>query len=770
MYSDLFSYADDAAHISSPVTTSSPVTSSSAVTISNAVTTDNSSPKQVRLDSALAEVIDNRIAKQLAAFELYTVDDLLRYHPRKYAEPGKQVALEQLTVGEFVSVFGKVEFVELLANKNGGYRLIAQITDGSNRLNLTFFGKSQEALKAIHKELSLGADGIFIGTVSEFNQVFQLTHPKYSIISEANDESTLRLKASKLIPMYRASAKTPTWTIQKAITTVLENVDWTGICDPIPAEIIEAEALLPLAQAFQYLHNPDDHHQWQAAQHRFRWEEALVLQTTLAKKRLTEVKPKTKQRPARPYGKVNPAQGGTAATVSRLAKLDATLPFTLTAGQQRIGDILSADLESETPMQRLLVGEVGSGKTVIALRAMLQTIDAGAQAVLLAPTEILAQQHARTITKLLGPLAQPGPFSAAPEIRVELLTGSSMTKERRQALLSAISGEPVLLVGTHALLEEKVKFFDLGLVVVDEQQRFGVEQRDKLRTKGANPHLLVMTATPIPRTIALTAFGDLDVVELRDMPPGRHPITTHVVPTDKPAWVRRTWERVAEEVAQGHRVFVVCPRIFDSDESDLASVDQVVTDLRANPALAGIPIAAVHGQMSAAEKDSVMQRFASGESPIVVATTVIEVGVDIPEATVMVVLDADRFGISQLHQLRGRIGRGQDPGLCLLLTSAAPESTGGRRVAEVAKTNDGFALAQIDLQMRAEGDVLGTKQSGHNSSLRLLRVAHDGAILEKARNYANELLKEDMQLTAWPALGQAISTFSEAQRANLVKS
>jgi len=730
----------------------------------------------INLSAPLSDALAPRIAKQLGAFDLHTVNDLLSYHPRKYADPGKQLAIEQLDVGEYVSVFGEVVSAQVLANANGGYRLVAAITDGAHQLGLTFFGKAREKLVYRLKELTPGTQGIFTGTVSQFNSTQQLTHPDYSLVSDGESESDVKLQATKPIPLYRANAKTPTWVIQAAITEVLNQLNLDSISDPIPSAILQAEKLTALATAFEYLHRPENESQWQAARTRFRFEEALVLQAALAKKRQQEAK--TTKRRLLPVPSLNApsveeqrvSKPRENAKQSRLQKFDAQLPFQLTAGQQRIGEILSNDLSQTVPMQRLLVGEVGSGKTVIALRAMLQAIDAGTQAVLIAPTEILAQQHARSIAKLLGPMAKPGPFAAAPEVSVELLTGSSITAERRKALLSTISGEPVLLVGTHALLEDKVKFFDLGLVVVDEQQRFGVEQRDKLRAKGNNPHLLVMTATPIPRTIALTAFGDLDVVELRDMPPGRQPIQSYVVHTDNKRWVERTWQRVAEEVKQGHRVFVVCPRIIESEESDLASVNKVLADLQANPVLKGIPIEAIHGQMKANEKDAAMLRFARGETPIVVATTVIEVGVDIPEATVMVVLDADRFGISQLHQLRGRIGRGKDPGLCLLMTSAHPESTGGQRVAAVAETNDGFILAQTDLNMRAEGDVLGTKQSGRNSSLKLLRVAQDGDILEKARIYASELLKDDPELTAHPALNEAITTLSETQQANLVKS
>jgi ATP-dependent DNA helicase RecG len=432
------------------------------------------------------------------------------------------------------------------------------------------------------------------------------------------------------------------------------------------------------------------------------------------------------------------------------------------------------------PMQRLLQGEVGSGKTVVALRAMLQVVDAGGQAALLAPTEVLASQHARSLRALLGDLAEGGMLGGAETgTRVALLTGSQATAARREALLDAASGAAGIVVGTHALLSKNVQFADLGLVVVDEQHKFGVEQRDTLRAKAvASPHLLVMTATPIPRTVAMTVFGDLETSVLREVPAGRSGVATHVVPADNPAWLARTWRRVREEVDKGGRAYVVCARIEgdDADGADLVAAEpatlgaagaaprrplravaEVAEELSGLPDLAGIGVGVLHGRMAPDDKERALADFASGAVPVLVSTTVVEVGVDVPEATAMVILDADRFGVSQLHQLRGRIGRGAAPGVCLLVSSAPSDSPAAERVATVAATSDGFELASFDLEQRGEGDVLGASQWGAASSLRLLRVTRDGDLIDEARADARALVEQDPELSAWTALQAAIA-------------
>jgi ATP-dependent DNA helicase RecG len=466
------------------------------------------------------------------------------------------------------------------------------------------------------------------------------------------------------------------------------------------------------------------------------------------------------------------------------------LPFQLTDGQREVDRVIRTDLAETVPMHRLLQGEVGSGKTVVALLAMLAVVDAGGQAVLLAPTEVLAQQHHRSITALLGPLAEAGRLGAADAAtRVALLTGSMTGGARRTALLEAASGQAGIVVGTHALLEETVQFADLGLVVVDEQHRFGVHQRDALRAKGTRPpHVLVMTATPIPRTVAMTVFGDLEESALTELPQGRSPIGTFVVPAEHQRYVDRMWAKVREEVEAGHQAYVVCPRIGDGQPADDAEWadedpdDEVsepgrrpsaavldVAELLAEGPLLGLRVGTLHGRLPPAEKDDVMTAFAAGQIDVLVSTTVIEVGVDVPNATVMVVLDADRFGISQLHQLRGRVGRGEAPGTCLLQTSTVPESPSGQRLAAVAATTDGFTLARHDLEARREGDVLGASQSGRRSQLRMLKLTIHEELIRQARDEATSLVAADPELSQHPALAAALAAVLDDERSQYLE-
>ncbi len=441
-----------------------------------------------------------------------------------------------------------------------------------------------------------------------------------------------------------------------------------------------------------------------------------------------------------------------------LAQFDAGLPYKLTGDQSRVGAEFAEELASESPMLRLLQGEVGSGKTLVALRAMLQVADSGGQSALLAPTEVLAAQHLISVTELLGP-------QLTEQLRPVLITGSMKKAERNSALLQVITGKSKIVIGTHALLSENTDFFDLGLVVIDEQHRFGVEQRDRLRQKGAAPHLLAMTATPIPRTVALTAFGEFEVATLRELPAGRAGIKSFAVQIlEQPAAYVRAWQRALEEIAAGRQVYVVCPAIAATDSSSgsapqqpRASVEEVAATLRARPDFAGVRIGVLTGQLDTLEKERVMRDFAAGRIDLLVATTVIEVGVNVPNASAMLVLEADRFGVSQLHQLRGRIGRGEHPGLCLLMTAAPSSSKSWQRVAAVAQTLDGFELAEIDLEQRREGDILGTAQSGSKATLKLLRVVQDADVILLARRLAQELLDADPQLQAAPLLREQLA-------------
>jgi ATP-dependent DNA helicase RecG len=576
------------------------------------------------------------------------------------------------------------------------------------------------------------------------------------MIPDGNDvDSAVAEFAGKYLPMYPASAKLPSWKIAQCINLSIGALD--EIADFMPEKILTDHGYPSLQQAIVQIHNPVDLDSAEKSRARITFDEALLMQLLLLERRAELRALKAVSR--------RPKSSGI------LTAFDASLPWQLTPGQVQVSAEIESDLGAAYPMHRLLQGEVGSGKTVVALRAMLAVIDSGGQAALLAPTEVLAAQHLRTIEKLLGPLAQGGMLGGS-EIatKVTLLTGSQSAAARKEALAMVASGDAGIVIGTHALLSESVTFNDLGLIVVDEQHRFGVEQRDALKAKAVNPpHLLVMTATPIPRTVAMTVFGDLDVSTLRELPLGRQPITTHLVPTiEKPTFLDRAWERIREEILLGHQAYIVAPRISagtseDADldflygeaSPDIASVEDLGPKLQSGP-LKGLRIAPLHGRQSSEVKNATMQAFAQGEIDVLISTTVIEVGVDVPNATVMVIMDADRFGVSQLHQLRGRVGRGTSPGLCLLVTSAEPESPARERLDAVSKTQDGFELSRIDLEQRREGDVLGASQSGSRSHLRLLRVLRDEALIESARESAAQLLAQDPSLASYPFLKEEL--------------
>jgi ATP-dependent DNA helicase RecG len=582
-----------------------------------------------------------------------------------------------------------------------------------------------------------------------------LAHPDYELIPDGNDvDAAVEGFAGKYLPMYPASSKMPSWKIAQCIELAIGALD--EVPDYLPDSVREKHGYPTLHQALVQLHNPGDLDSAEKARQRLTFDEAFMLQLLLLTRRRELKNLDAVARPA--------IKGGL------LDAFDASLPFQLTSGQRTVAEEIAHDLAQPHPMHRLLQGEVGSGKTVVALRAMLSVIDNGGQAALLAPTEVLAAQHLRTIQKLLGPLSQGGMLGGSETAtQVTLITGSQNAAARKEALALAASGAAGIVIGTHALLGESVAFNDLGLIVVDEQHRFGVEQRDALKSKAINPpHLLVMTATPIPRTVAMTVFGDLDVSTLRELPLGRQPITTHVVPVlEKPGFLERAWERIKEEVSQGHQAYIVAPRISagtseDSDmdflmgesSNEIASVEELGPQL-AGGALQGVKVAPLHGRQSSELKDSTMQAFANKEIDVLVSTTVIEVGVDVPNATVMVIMDADRFGVSQLHQLRGRVGRGTSPGLCLLVTSAAPESSARIRLDAVAGTLDGFELSRIDLEQRREGDVLGATQSGSRSHLRLLRVLRDESMIEEARIDATTILESG--ISQYPLLAKELA-------------
>ncbi|WP_210648669.1 ATP-dependent DNA helicase RecG [Nocardioides sp. SYSU D00065] len=715
-------------------------------------------------DSPIGVVFGNHHKKRKLAEEglgLATVGDLLRHFPRRYVAATELSEVATPVVGEQLTIVGEVRSCDsapFFAGNRRQFRTTVRLrTDGPD-FSVTLFSPYQGLAERHEAEFRAGTRAVFTGKVKQFRGSWQLEQP-HGFALDGPEAATL----SKLMPVYPLTAKLYTWDLQKVVATALDLV--TGVPDVFPPELRERFDLLPVMQALRWIHAPDEWSQLGAAQKRFRFEEALVLQLVLARRRAAHRAQGAQSRPGRDDG--------------LLAAFDARLPFELTGGQREIGDLLAEELARDHPMNRLLQGEVGSGKTLVALRAMLQVVDAGGQAALLAPTEVLAQQHHRSITGMLGDLAQGGMLGGAAEATtVVLLTGSMGKAARQEAMLKIVTGEAGIVIGTHALLEDRVEFADLGLVVVDEQHRFGVEQRAALTDKaGTPPHVLVMTATPIPRTVAMTVFGDLETSVLSELPAGRAPIQTNVVPlAEQPSWIDRVWQRVREEVAAGHQVYVVCPRISgdsgeegESDQVDLdedgaeiaprrslAAVEEVHAELAGGP-LAGLRTAVLHGRLSPEDKDRTMRAFAAGQVDVLVSTTVIEVGVDVPNATAMVLLDADRFGVSQLHQLRGRVGRGGLPGLCLLVSHAEAGSAARERLDAVAATTDGFELSRVDLEQRREGDVLGASQSGFRSGLVTLRVLRDERTIERAREAAEALLSEDPALAQAPDLAAAVA-------------
>uniref|UniRef100_UPI00404AB4F3 ATP-dependent DNA helicase RecG n=1 Tax=Candidatus Planktophila sp. TaxID=2175601 RepID=UPI00404AB4F3 len=718
-----------------------------------------------RLTTKLVDVVGDRTAKVLdTVFGYQTVSDLLHHYPRRYLVRGELSDIAELNEGDEVTVLAEIysSSSRKLQGRKGSI-LEVIVTDGSAKMSLTFFNQAWR-----EKELRVGRQGLFAGKVGVFNGKRQLAHPDYEMVPDGSDvDSAVADFAGKFLPVYPASSKLPSWKIAQCVKLAIDSLD--EVPDFIPPHILEKFEYPSAQQALIQIHNPVDLDSAELSKARLTFDEAFLLQLLLLERRAELRALKTVARPVK--------SGGI------LEAFDKSLPWMLTPGQVEVSREIESDLAADIPMHRLLQGEVGSGKTVVALRAMLAVVDSGGQAALLAPTEVLAAQHLRTIEKLLGPLAQGGMLGGVENAtQITLLTGSQNSSARKEALALAASGQAGIVIGTHALLSESVVFNDLGLIVVDEQHRFGVEQRDALKAKAVNPpHLLVMTATPIPRTVAMTVFGDLDISTLRELPLGRQPITTHVVPTmEKPTFLDRAWERIREEVSQGHQAYIVAPRIaagssedadldflYGEQSPDIASVEELAPKLHGG-ALKGLRIAPLHGRLTTELKDATMQAFSAGEIDVLVSTTVIEVGVDVPNATVMVIMDADRFGVSQLHQLRGRVGRGTSPGLCLLVSGAPIETPARERLEAVAKTQDGFELSRIDLEQRREGDVLGATQSGARSHLRLLRVLRDEGLIEEARNVAAELLESDTSLNGYPLLKDELEMLKKEQTSTYI--
>jgi ATP-dependent DNA helicase RecG len=724
-------------------------------------------------DTPLRKVLGERTAKALAThLDLHTAGDLVYHFPRRYDQRGEHTDMRKLEVGEQVTLLAQVQGATVRPMRaRKGNMLEITIGDGSGAtLTCTFFNQAWR-----ERDLRRGRWGLFAGKVTEFRGKRQLNGPAYQLLraDATQDEAAEEIEefAGALIPVYPAAQAVPTWVIAKCVRTLLDT--FRPPADPLPGSVRANRNLIGIGTALREIHRPSSTEDLYRAKHRLKWDEAFAVQLTLV------------QRKAR--AAESPATARPRSDAGLLAAFDASLPYELTEGQRAVGEEIAADLARPHPMHRLLQGEVGSGKTLVSVRAMLQVVDAGGQAALLAPTEVLATQHFRSISAQLGPLGRAGELDGDPRgTRLTLVTGSLGAAARRAALAEAADGSAGIVVGTHALLYEGVDFRDLGLVVVDEQHRFGVEQRDALRAKAAKPpHVLVMTATPIPRTVAMTVYGDLETSVLSQLPRGRSPIASHVVPAaDKPAYLDRAWRRLTEEVQAGHQAYVVCPRIGtdqsgDEDEEPPPGDDEparrpplAVSDVA--PALAegplkGLRLGILHGRLPTDEKDAVMRRFAAGDLDVLVATTVIEVGVDVPNATVMIIMDADRFGVSQLHQLRGRVGRGSAAGICLLVTDSAEASAARERLDAVASTTDGFKLSEIDLEQRREGDVLGASQSGKHSHLRLLSLLRDEKLIKEARAEAIDLVGDDPSLRGHPALAASVAALVDEERAEYLE-
>ncbi|MFN8070585.1 MAG: ATP-dependent DNA helicase RecG [Mycobacterium sp.] len=705
-----------------------------------------------RLDSVLGA----KAARALEdVFGIRTVDDLLRHYPRKYSQ-GSTVRGEDddpPEEGEHITFVGEIEKADLRWTNRQPRReyLVITLRNRRPKVTATFFN-----VKYIKRELVEGTRLMLSGEVGYFKGTMQLTHPAFLVLNSpkgrvvgskslktiagADGAGELDMSAFErdFFPIYPASAKLQSWDIYACVRQVLAVLD--PITDPLPEGVVRQRNLVSKDTALRDIHLAEIEGERERARHRLTFDEAVGLQWVLAHRRNGERAASGPPAPPRADG--------------LLAALHAALPFELTAAQSDVLAEIREDLSSARPMNRLLQGEVGSGKTIVSVLAMAQKVDAGYQCALLAPTEVLAAQHAQSIRSVLGPLGMAGQLGGDERAtRVVLLTGSMTAAQKRAVRDEVASGAAGIVIGTHALLQDAVEFHRLGLVVVDEQHRFGVEQRDRLRAKapeGITPHLLVMTATPIPRTVALTVYGDLETSVIRDLPRGRQPITTTTIfVNEKPQWLARAWQRVTEEVAAGRQAYVVASRIDESDKTagdengpPPVTVVALHEQLRRGP-LAGLRLGLMHGRLPADEKDAVMAAFRAGEIDVLVCTTVIEVGVDVPNATVMVVMDADRFGISQLHQLRGRIGRGSEPSLCLLATRLPPHSKAGERLEAVAATVDGFALADLDLQERREGDVLGDSQSGRRSRLQFLSLVDHLDVILAARDLCEALYARD---------------------------
>jgi ATP-dependent DNA helicase RecG len=732
------------------------------------------------LDDRLDCILGGTTAKKLEEnFGIRTVNDLLRHYPRKYSEgmtvrgEDENLDLEEGEHVTFVDVITDTRHGDMKPRPGKRKRKWLRVTLGNHRpkVTATFFNADWMLDKLVPQTRIM-----LSGEVEYYKGTMRLTHPAFLVLKSPSGKEigtrSLKIIATtsgatgeqellaafehEFFPIYPASAKVQSWDIYACVRQVLDVLD--PIVDPLPESFVRQRNLISEDAALRAIHLAENSAERDQACERLTFDEAIGLQWALVARRYGEL---SESGPSAPGN-----DDGLAAALLR------QLPFQLTDGQRDVLHVLSTELAGTRPMNRMLQGEVGSGKTIVSVLAMLQMVDAGYQCALMAPTEVLAAQHARSVRDILGPLAMAGQLGGAEgATALALLTGSMSPQQKRQVRDQVVAGEAGIVIGTHALLQEAVEFQRLGMVVVDEQHRFGVEQRDRLRAKAPNgltPHLLVMTATPIPRTVALTVYGDLETSTLRELPRGRQPITTNTIfIKEKPQWLDRAWQRITEEVGTGRQAYVVASRIDENDKSGsqeggppATTVLELYHRLRSGP-LSGLRLGLMHGRLAADEKDAVMTAFRSGRIDVLVCTTVIEVGLDVPNATVMFVMDADRFGISQLHQLRGRIGRAQHPSLCLLATKLSEGSKAGQRLKAVAGTLDGFRLADLDLQERREGDVLGLSQSGRPITLRFLSLSEHREVIEAARDFCESVYAQD---PSRPGMATLAAQFTETDR------
>ncbi|KAB8286953.1 ATP-dependent DNA helicase RecG [Bifidobacterium avesanii] len=746
----------------------------------------------VSLDTAVSSLLTNRRrAGALKSLGIVSVRDALTYYPFRVTDPVPSRPIRESKIGMPIAFAASVQAVRAVPmNARRGFRLEAVVADDAGTAaRLVFFSYKKPYVDWMSMRLRQGSRVVVAGSPSEFNGQLQFTHPEILTIApggatplpdtagslkfDADSEEQALRRVCRPRPVYHATSRISSDHIHESIMGFLEALDAHELPDVLPESVREADGYLHRVEAFRAVHDPDTTDDFRRGIATLRYEEAFVSQTALVKTRHS-----THQ------VKAHNCSGGE----GLVRRFVASLPFELTGGQRSVVDDVTHDMARDWPMQRLLQGEVGSGKTVVAVVAMLDAVGAGHQAVLVAPTQVLAEQHAETIAGMVGRI--PGGDTEAeagtPEVPVILLTGGMKLKARRAALATVASGVPCIVVATHAAFSKTFQAPDLALVVIDEQHRFGVEQRETLRHRyDVAPHLLVMTATPIPRTAAMTWFGDLDLSWLTELPGGRKPIRTIVVPEADGGTMARMFAHLRARVDAGERAYVVCARIDADDATDdddsaveliddgdigengeaetrppLHSVAEIADRLAALPQFRGLKLATLTGRDDDETKTRVMAEFADGTTPILVATTVIEVGVDVPQASCIVIFDADRFGLSQLHQLRGRVGRGGTNSWAFLISRAEPDSIAARRLNVIQGTLDGAEIAQADLELRGAGDVLGDAQSGGKSSLKLLRVIKDAKLIEQARGEAERVLADDPELAHEPQLAGAVLDFT----------